>query len=93
MESTAEVMYEEERVGDQRLDFVVGNRLAIELKALERLQDSHRAQTRTYLRTIRFERAILISFPNPRQPEPKIEVLGSERTVSDARLDPFRDLP
>ena len=42
MESTAEVMYEEERVGDQRLDFVVGNRLAIELKTLART--SHTAR-------------------------------------------------
>ena len=42
------------------------------------LAKSHLAQTRAYLKTTDFGRAILINFPSPAKEEPKIEVIESE---------------
>ena len=78
IENNVEVLYEGECVGTQRLDFVIDGRMAVELKAAASLAKSHVAQTRAYLKTTDFERAILINFLSPAKEEPQIEVIESE---------------
>ena len=78
IENTIEVLYEGECVGTQRLDFVIDGRMAVELKAAASLAKSHTAQTRAYLKTTNFERAILINFPYPTKPEPQIQVIACD---------------
>jgi GxxExxY protein len=45
-----------------RLDFVVGRRLIVEIKAVERLAPVHQAQVLTYLRLTRLPAALLVNF-------------------------------
>ena len=78
IENTVEVLYEGECVGTQRLDFVIDGRVAVELKAATTIAKSHVAQTRAYLKTTEFDRAILINFPYPAKEQPQIEVIESE---------------
>lgn len=49
-----------------RIDLLVGNQLVLELKAAERLNDAHVAQTLTYMRLGRFRLGLLINFNLPR---------------------------
>lgn len=47
------------------MDFVVCDQLAIELKAVDRLQPIHEAQLLTYLKLSRIHRGLLINFNVP----------------------------
>ena len=48
-----------------RLDMVVGGRLLLELKAVERFEPIHQAQVLTYLKLSRLHTALLINFNVP----------------------------
>ena len=65
IENNVEVLYKGHCVGTQRLDFVVDGSLAIELQAAASLTKAHVAQTRAYMRTAAFEKAMIINFPTP----------------------------
>ena len=52
-----------------RPDFVCFGKIIVEIKAVEKLADVHRAQTLNYLSAIRFDLALLINFGH----YPKIE--------------------
>ena len=52
-------------IGDKRLDFVVDERLVIELKSVAQLAPIHDSQIRTYLRIARLELGLLINFNVP----------------------------
>ena len=54
--------YKREPVGDARLDFLVGKRLVLELKACNGLNEIHQAQVINYLRAISRPLALLINF-------------------------------
>ena len=56
--------------------------MAVELKAATSIGKSHVAQTRAYLKTTEFERAILINFPYPTKEEPQIEVIEANSEPS-----------
>jgi GxxExxY protein len=47
------------------MDFVVGDQLVIELKAVDKLQPIHEAQLLTYLKLSRIHRGLLINFNVP----------------------------
>ena len=49
-------------IGTRRADFVVENKVLVELKALSKLEDVHLAQTLNYLKAYRFEVGLLINF-------------------------------
>ena len=49
-------------IGTRRADFVVENKVLVELKALSKLEDVHLAQTLNYLRAYRLEIGLLINF-------------------------------
>ena len=57
-----EVTYRGHRVGFQRLDLVVGDVLAVELKSVERLDFVHKAQLLSYLRAARLPAGLLFNF-------------------------------
>ena len=56
------VEYKGESIGTKRLDFVVGGRLVVELKAVEELNKLHKAQVRTYLKITGYQLGLLINF-------------------------------
>ena len=49
-------------VGTRRADFVVDNKVIVELKALINLEDVHLAQAKNYVVAYKFEKGLLINF-------------------------------
>lgn len=56
------IYYNEFEVGTRRADFVVENRMIIELKALINLEDVHLAQAKNYVVAYDFPKGLLINF-------------------------------
>ena len=52
----------DEPIGTRRADFVVEDKVLVEIKALSKLNDVHIAQTLNYLKTYQFEVGLLINF-------------------------------
>jgi GxxExxY protein len=61
-EYRVEVTFRGHRVGFQRLDLVVGDVLAVELKSVERLEFVHKAQLLSYLRVANLHAGLLFNF-------------------------------
>ncbi len=59
------VVYKGIKVGEGRLDLLVGGRLVVELKSCEQLLDVHRAQVRAYLLATGHVLGLLINFNVP----------------------------
>jgi len=57
-----EIFYEGELVGTRRTDFVVENKIIVELKAIISLEDVHLAQAKNYVVAYDFARGLLINF-------------------------------
>ena len=57
-----EVQYKGEKIGERRIDVIVGGRLIVELKAVESLTPLHSAQLRTYLKITNCRLGLLINF-------------------------------
>ena len=51
-----------EPIGTRRADFIVENKVLVELKATTKLEEVHKAQILNYLRAYRFEVGLLINF-------------------------------
>ncbi len=77
-QSTQEVIYKGEHVGDHALDFLVEDELVVELKSAGSITKTHVGQLRAYLRTTGFKQGILLNFPYPPQPEPQLEEVTVE---------------
>jgi GxxExxY protein len=56
------VYYKEQKVGTRRADFIIEDKLVIELKAIINLENVHLAQTKNYLAGYGFKRGLLINF-------------------------------
>ncbi len=56
------VMYKGRPVGEERLDFLVGNELVVELKAVDSLAPIHKAQIISYLKSTNLHLGLLINF-------------------------------
>ncbi|MBM3357138.1 MAG: GxxExxY protein [Betaproteobacteria bacterium] len=56
------VNYKEHVVGEGRIDFLVGGKLVVELKAIEKLQPVHKAQVISYLKATSCQLGLLIDF-------------------------------
>ena len=52
-------------VGDLRLDFLIDNKVVVELKAVERILPIHKAQVLTYLKLTGCKLGLLINFNVP----------------------------
>ena len=56
------IYYEGQKVGKRRADFIVENKVIIELKAVIRMEDVHLAQVKNYLVAYNFDIGLLINF-------------------------------
>jgi GxxExxY protein len=72
------LFYRDHQIGEHRLDFVVENKIIVELKAIEALENVHFAIVRSYLkagRTIRrFDSEFLIDVVNCEARSPRTRV-------------------
>ena len=56
------IFYREEQIGTRRVDFLVQNKISVELKAITKLEDVHFAQAINYLEAYNLEVGLLINF-------------------------------
>lgn len=56
------IYYEGIEVGTRRADFLVDDKIMLELKALSRLEDVHLAQALNYLEAYKLETGLLVNF-------------------------------
>ena len=56
------IFYKEEQIGTRRVDFLVESVVAVELKALVKLEEVHLAQAINYLEAYHLEVGLLINF-------------------------------
>jgi GxxExxY protein len=56
------IYYEDIEVGTRRADFIVEEKIVVELKAVISLEDVHLAQAKNYLSAYQFEKGLLINF-------------------------------
>ena len=56
------IYYYEELIGTRRVDFFVDERVMVELKALEKIEDVHKTQAINYLEAYHIADGLLINF-------------------------------
>jgi GxxExxY protein len=56
------VFYKGKMIGERRVDFLIEDKIAVELKAILKLEPVHFAQARNYLEAYNFEVGLLINF-------------------------------
>lgn len=78
-----QVFYEEIQVGLNYLDFVVDERVIVEIKSVKSLEDVHRFQVLKYLATTEYLFALLINFGGIK--------LQSERILPTQKLQKFKN--
>lgn len=61
-EKEMKIYYRDEEVGTRRVDFFVEGKVIIELKALEKLEDVHKAQAINYCEAYNIADGLLINF-------------------------------
>jgi GxxExxY protein len=61
-EKTYPVMYRGELLCEQRLDFVVGGEVVLEIKSVEQLMSLHHSQLLSYMRIARLRVGLLMNF-------------------------------
>ena len=71
VEKNTEIFYKGIKVGLHRLDFILEDKLVVELKAQTRITPSHEGQTRSYLKTLNLKDGIIVNFPYPDRKEPE----------------------
>jgi len=75
VEKNTEIFYKGVKVGIHRLDFIIENKLVVELKAQSAIYPSHVGQTRSYLKTLKLNNGILINFPFPDKKKPDFKTI------------------
>jgi GxxExxY protein len=61
-EKEMQIYYRDEEVGTRRVDFFVEGRVMVELKALEKLEEVHKAQAINYCEAYNIADGLLINF-------------------------------
>lgn len=61
-EREMEILYRGQSVGTRRVDFFVESKILIEIKAVEKLDDVHKAQAINYLEAFNIADGLLINF-------------------------------
>ena len=61
-EHEMEIFYKGEQIGIRRVDFFVGGKIMVELKAVIQLEDVHLAQAINYLEAYNMKIGLLINF-------------------------------
>ena len=77
-EKTLPVFYDQIQVGSRRVDFLVENKVAVEIKAVSELTDTRLAQALNYLEVLNLEIALLINFES--------KSLGFRRLINNKLL-------
>jgi len=70
VEKNTEIFYKGIKVGIHRLDFILEEKLVVELKAQASIMPSHVGQTRSYLKTLKLKNGIIVNFSYPDKPKP-----------------------
>jgi len=70
VEKNREIFYKDVKVGTHRLDFIVQDKLVVELKAGNSITTSHEGQTNAYLKANGLHNGLIINFPYPEKEEP-----------------------
>ena len=60
------IYYLDQQIGTRRVDFLLENKISVELKALTKLEDVHLAQAMDYLEAYNLEIGLLINFGSKR---------------------------
>ena len=76
VEKNTEIFYKGIKVGIHRLDFILEEKLVVELKAHTSISPSHEGQTRSYLKTLNLTNGILVNFPYPDKPQPDFKEIN-----------------
>ena len=61
-EKEMQIFYREEEIGTRRVDFFVEGKVMVELKALEKIEDVHKAQAINYCEAYNIADGLLINF-------------------------------
>ena len=61
-EQEMDLYYREQHIGTRRVDFFVEGRVMVEIKAIEKLQDVHKAQAINYCEAYNIADGLLINF-------------------------------
>jgi len=61
-EKSMDIYYKGENVGTRRVDFLIFDKISVEIKALIKLEDVHLAQAINYLEAYNLEVGLLINF-------------------------------
>lgn len=61
-EMEMDIYYRDENIGTRRVDFFVENCVMVELKAVEKIEDAHKAQAINYLEAYNMADGLLINF-------------------------------
>jgi GxxExxY protein len=56
------LFYRDHQIGEHRLDFLVDNRIVVELKAVEALENVHFATVRSYLKATTLADGLILNF-------------------------------
>ena len=64
-EHEVDLYFHEVHIGKHRLDLVVDDTIVVELKAVEKVLEVHKAQLRSYLRSTNKEIGLLLNFDAP----------------------------
>ena len=75
VEKNTEIFYKGVKVGIHRLDFIVEEKLVVELKAQSTITKSHIGQTISYLKTLKLNKGLLVNFPYPDKEEPDFQII------------------
>jgi len=69
------IVIENHTIGNLRIDLLVDGRCIVELKAIAKLNDAAKIQTRNYLKLTGLTEALLINFPQVLAGSPHPEIL------------------
>jgi GxxExxY protein len=61
-EQEMEIFYREQHIGTRRVDFFIEGKVMLEIKAVEKLEDVHKAQAINYLEASGIANGLLINF-------------------------------
>ena len=78
VERNREIFYKGIKVGTHRLDFIINEKLVVELKATTSISKSHEGQTYAYLRATGLKRGLIINFPYPEKEEPDFKIAAND---------------
>ena len=78
-----EIFFKREHVGAAEPDFIVDDRLVVELKITKEDSVASISQTKAYLRTLKIWNGIVVNFP-PAEPKPRFELVANDSANTQA---------